>query len=64
MNDKYIEFVDPRNNILGHKILIKNKFVNQIINNNNFELTDINEYHKVMIQNLIPNSLKDLTVNK
>ena len=63
-HNEYIEYVDPRNINLGHKILIKNELVDNLINSNNFELSNIKEYQKIMVQNLIPNSLKDLVVNK
>ena len=63
-HNEYIEYVDPRNINLGHKILIKNELVDNLINSNNFELSNIKEYQKIMVQNVIPNSLKDLVVNK
>ena len=63
-NSDYIEYIDPRNMKLGHRILLKNKFVDRITKNKDFELGDIKEYHRIMIQNLIPNSISDLVINK
>ena len=63
-NDEYIEYVDPRDINLGHRILIKNELVDKLINSDQFILTDIKEYQKIMIQNLIPNSINDLVINK
>ena len=63
-NDEYIEYVDPRNINLGHRILIKNELVDKLIISNQFILADVKEYQKIMIQNLIPNSISDLVINK
>ena len=63
-DDEYVEYVDPRNINLGHRILIKNELVDKLINSDKFILTDIKEYQKIMIQNLIPNSINDLVINK
>lgn len=61
---EYIKYVDPRNKNLGHKVLIKNELVDKLIKTSNLKLTNIKEYQKIMIKNLIPNSLNDLVVNK
>ena len=61
---EHIKFVDPRNINLGHRVIIKNELVDKLINSNNLKLVNIKEYQKIMIQNLIPNSLNDLVVNK
>ena len=63
-NDEYIEYIDPRNINLGHRVIIKNELVDKLINSNKFVLTNIKEYQKIMIKNLIPNSINDLIINK
>ena len=63
-NTEYIKYVDPRNKNLGYKVLIKNELVDKLIKSSNLKLTNIKEYQKIMIKNLIPNSLNDLIVNK
>ena len=63
-NNEYIEYVDPRNRNLGHRVLIKNELVDKLVNASNVELTNIKDYQKIMVQNLIPDSSKDLIVNK
>ena len=52
-NDEYIEYVDPRNTNLGHRVLIKNELVDKLIDSNDFILTNIKEHRKIMIQNLV-----------
>ena len=65
LDDKeFIRFIDPRNIKLGQKIIINNNLFKKFINKNNLIEASIEEYEYIMIQNLIPNSLKDLTVNK
>ena len=63
-NDNYIEYVDPRNKNLGKKIIIKNNLLKNFIKKENYELLTIEEYEKIYIENLIPNSTKDLIVEK
>ncbi len=63
-NKEYIEYVDPRNKNLGNRLVIKEELIDNLIKSKNYSLSNINEYQKIMIQNLIPNSLNDLIVNK
>ena len=64
LNNDYIEYVDPRNLNLGKKIIIKNDLIDKYIISNNYEKMNPNDYEKIMIENLIPNSTKDLKVEK
>ena len=64
LNNNYIEYVDPRNLNLGKKIIIKNDLIDKYIISNNYEKMNPNDYEKIMIENLIPNSTKDLKVEK
>tara|TARA_Y100000590_G_C15724449_1_gene1014684 strand:+ start:911 stop:1774 length:864 start_codon:yes stop_codon:yes gene_type:complete len=64
LNNDYIEYVDPRNLNLGKKIIIKNDLIDKYIISNNYERMNPNDYEKIMIENLIPNSTKDLKVEK
>ena len=63
-NKEYIEYVDPRNKNLGNRVVIKPELIDNLIKSKNYSLSNTNEYQKIMIQNLIPNSLNDLIVNK
>ena len=63
-NDDFIEYVDPRNLNLGHKIIIKNDLVDKFIDSKKYELMSLQNYEKIMIENLIPNSTKDLIIEK
>ena len=63
-NNQYIKYVDPRNINLGYRIIIENNLLDNLIKSNNFKLADIKEYRKIMIKNIIPDSLNDLIVNK
>ena len=64
LDKEYVEYVDPRNKNLGNRVVIKQELINNLIKSKNYSLSNINEYQKIMIQNLIPNSLNDLVVNK
>ena len=64
LDKEYVEYVDPRNKNLGNRVVIKQELINNLIKSKNYSLSNINEYKKIMIQNLIPNSLNDLIVNK
>ena len=63
-NKEYIEYVDPRNKNLGNRVVIKPELIDNLIKSKNYSLSNTNEYQKIMMQNLIPNSLNDLIVNK
>ena len=63
-NKEYIEYVDPRNKNLGNRVVIKQELINNLIKSKNYSLSNTNEYKKIMIQNLIPNSINDLIINK
>ena len=63
-NDDFIQYVDPRNLNLGFKIIIKNDLVDNFINSKKYELMSLQNYEKIMIENLIPNSTKDLIIEK
>ena len=64
LDKEYIEYVDPRNKNLGNRVVIKPELIDNLIKSKNYSLSNTNEYQKIMIQNLIPNSLNDLIVNK
>ena len=64
LDKEYVEYVDPRNKNLGNRVVIKPELIDNLIKSKNYSLSNTNEYQKIMIQNLIPNSLNDLIVNK
>jgi len=63
-NNDFIEYVDPRNINLGNKIIIKNDLIESLVLSDKYELINLQAYEKIMIENLIPNSLKDLIIEK
>ena len=60
----YITCIDPRNSILGQKIIINTSLKDKFLSDNNLVKIDIKTYRELMIKNLIPDSTKDLKINK
>ena len=63
-SNPYIEYIDPRGMNIGHKIIIKNELAKNFILSNNLQLTNIKDFQKILLENLIPDSTQDLIVNK
>jgi len=60
-NQKYIKYIDPRSLCLGYKIIIDKSLVHILEDN---ITNDVNDYTEKLINNLIPNSVNDLIINK
>ena len=60
----YITCIDPRHSILGQKIIINTSLKDQFLSDNNLVKIDVRSYRELMIKNLIPDSTKDLKINK
>tara|TARA_Y100000590_G_C15593340_1_gene966996 strand:+ start:382 stop:1236 length:855 start_codon:yes stop_codon:yes gene_type:complete len=62
--EEFIQYVDPRSKLLGERIIATKEIIDNYIKNNDLIVSNKDEYYKIMIKNLIPNSNKDLIVNK
>ena len=60
----YITCIDPRHSILGKKIIINTSLKDKFLSDNNLVKIDVKSYRELMIKNLIPDSTKDLKINK
>ena len=60
----YIKFTDPRCSNLGKKIIIKSNLKNNFVSNNNLIKVDFKSYRELLIKNLVPDTSKDLIINK
>ena len=60
----YIACIDPRHSILGQKIIINTSLKDKFLSDNNLVKIDVKSYRELMIKNLIPDSTKDLKINK
>ncbi len=62
--DNLIFYKDPRNHNLGIRVIGKNNFLKKYFKENNLKTFNHIEYENIRIKNCIPESNKDLEINK